>query len=50
MSNFLRCLRGGETPSATIVDAKKAAAIVLDAEKAIGEKAAIENDANSDLV
>lgn len=50
MSNFLRCLRGEETPSATIVDAKKAAAIVLDAEKAIGEKSSIENDSNSDLL
>lgn len=50
MRRFLRCLQGKETPPATAIEAKKAAAISLAAERSIERDGAIvEIDENYDL-
>lgn len=46
---FLRCLRGEETPPASPIDAKKAAAIAIGAELSIQEGTVVEIDSNYDL-
>jgi predicted dehydrogenase len=51
MRRFLRCLQGTADPPATAVDAKKAAAVSLAAERSIErDGAVVEIDGNYDLV
>lgn len=50
MRRFLRCLKGEEEPPATVVEAKKAAAVSFAAERSIQENGCIVNiDSNYDL-
>ncbi len=49
MLRFLRCLRGEETPPASPIDAKKAAAIAIGAEVSIQNGTFVEIDSNYDL-
>ena len=49
MLRFLRCLRGEESPPASPIDAKKAAAIAIGAERSIQEGTIVEIDSAYDL-
>jgi myo-inositol 2-dehydrogenase / D-chiro-inositol 1-dehydrogenase len=49
VKRFLRCLQGRDKPPASLIDAKKAAAIALAAEKAIVEGEIIEIDSKYNL-
>lgn len=49
MSRFLRSVQGTAEPPATLLDAKKAAAVALGAERAMSNRSVVEIDGNYDL-